>query len=91
MMHHMSLEDLEMEVEEVEARATDLMETEDVDDEPSIEMEYDAPSNNSQGSSSLQGEVGSQYLHCTDCSNYDAPCTSQGSCSHQGERFTDKH
>ena len=78
-----------MEVEEVEVRATDLMETEDVDDEPSIEMEYDAPSNNSQGSSSPQGEVGSKYVHFTDSSNYDAPCTSQGSCSHQGERFAD--
>ena len=95
-----------MEVEQVEARATELMETEDVYDEPSIEMYDDAPStqkgemedmecdkydaiSNSQGSSSQEGVVWTQDVHCKDSSIFDAPSTSQGTSSHQGDRFGD--
>ena len=90
----------------MEARATELMETEDVYDEPSIEMYDDAPStqkgemedmecdkydaiSNSQGSSSQEGVVWIQDVHCKDSSIFDAPSTSQGTSSHQGDRFGD--
>ena len=75
MMRLMSLEDLEMEVGQVEARATELMETEDIYDEPSIEMKThdDAPS-------TQQGEM--QDMECDQ--KYDALSNSQGSSSQEG-------
>ena len=45
LMRLMSLDDLEMEVEQVEAMATELMETEDRSDDLSMVMPIDAPSN----------------------------------------------
>ena len=49
---------------------------------------YDALSK-SQGSSSQEGVVGTQDVNCTYSSIFDAPSTSQGTSSHQGDRFGD--
>ena len=74
MMRLMSLEDLEMEVEEVEAMATELMETEDRSDDCSMVMDNDAASNH-------QGEM--QDMDCD--KYYDAASNSMGRSSQHGE------